>query len=231
MTVILFFIIINAAIVSLVSIFLKKEGLIALYVSYVIVSQLLINFHIIIKNQNFVLGSIAFGYIYIVIDVYNELYELKNASTLIILGIISLMVFLFSSILIMSVDTIGISYNVKKMIYGNQIRTILTDIFVSYGIMQFANIVIFDKVKKITKSKLLWLRSFCSTFLSQTLTAIFFYEIAFCGIFKQYEIFSMILSGLFIKYVIVIVEIPIMYLVKRYNKKQPSMCDEASPKS
>lgn len=175
---------------------------------------MLLNFHTIFLKQDLVVGSIAFGLIYLIIDLHNEEYTAAETKSLTYLGMVCLIVYGFSIKFISVINVYNLENNEISRIFGNQIRTIAADIFVSYGVMQLLNIVIFDRLKKATEGKFLWIRTSFSTFCSQTLTAICFYEIAFIGIYSQNQIISMIFSGLLIKYGLIILEIPTLYCVK-----------------
>ncbi len=210
----LIFIIIDMLLLLVTYRLFEKNGLIAMYVLHIILSQITINIPIKIFGFTTVIGSSLYAVLFLTIDMINEHYGKKEANKAINIGVCILIIFI---IIIIGIKLI-ISGNEDEysqtfnFLFSNQFRIVITDIVVSYFIFQRLNVWIFNKVKKITNNKHLWLRNNASTIISQILTAITFYEIAFVGTIKQSELWQIIAIGLVIKLVVSILETPFLYL-------------------
>lgn len=199
-----------------------KAGIVAIYIFYVIMSQILINVQMIVFGVLLTIGSVMFATLSVCIDIGNELYGKKYADRIVNVGIfILIMLFIITNI----VKIIPIEDNefVKAFnnLFSNQNRIILSDILFSYLVFQKVDILLFDIIKKKTKGKHLWLRGGASTAISQTFIAVFFYEASFIGVWTQSTILTVVLSGLLIKYLFSIIEIPVLYLSKALNYNLP----------
>lgn len=181
-----------------------------LFIAEIIFSQLFLNINFSYSNIIIVVGSINFAFLMLIIDIINEFFSRKDAQKTTFYGMVVLCLYCVSLLILKQVPSKVLNVN----FFSFQIRSILTDIILSYGIMQFLNIWLFDFVKTKTKSKALWLRTSVSTFIAQTLTAFAFYEIVYFDSLNQSEIIKIVLSGLTIKYCVLLLEIPLLYILK-----------------
>lgn len=194
----------------------KTYGLMALYIFYVFISQITINLQVEAFGITMTIGSMMFASLSVCIDVINELYGKKEANKVINAGVMILVSLFLIINLIRLIQPVNNEYsNNFHKIFFNQNRIIITDVFLSYFIFQKLDVWIFDYLRKLTIGKHLWLRGGVSTIISQTLIAVSFYEICFFNIWSQNVIINVIISGLIIKYIYSLLEIPILYLSKR----------------
>lgn len=82
---------------------------------------------------------------------------------------------------------------------------------VAYLISQNWDILVFDKLKKKTKGKHLWLRNCASTMTSQGLDTIIFITIAFYGVLP---VIPLIIGQYVVKLIIAAIDTPFLYAVK-----------------
>lgn len=199
-----------------------KNGLLLMYILNIFISQITINVTYDILDLNIVIGSCFYAVIYLIVDMINEHYGKVEANSIVNIGVFSLIVlfiFIYYTRFLIKINSDDYS---RCFLYltNNQFRIIITDILVSYFLFQKLNIFIFDKIKKITKEKYLWIRNNASTIISQVLTAILFYEFSFYNIYAQNKIWQIILTGLIIKIIVSLMETPFLYISKRVTKNK-----------
>lgn len=211
---VLIFIIIDMCLLLLSYKLFDKYGLIAMYILHIVLSQLTINIPIELFGFTTVVGSSLYAVLFLTIDMINEHYGKNTANKTVDSGVFVLIVFIviISFIKLLIANNNDIYSNTFNQLFENQLRIVISDIVISYFLFQKLNIWIFNKIKKITASKYLWLRNNASTMISQLLTAIFFYQFAFAGIIPQKELWQIIITGLIIKLIITIFETPFLYL-------------------
>lgn len=78
---------------------------------------------------------------------------------------------------------------------------------------QLWDIYIFEKIKKMTNGRFLWLRNCASTFGSQLFDTCLFYLIAFYGVLSNDIIISLVLGAYALKVLIAFIDTPIVYLL------------------
>ena len=105
------------------------------------------------------------------------------------------------------------SVNIEKWEMFNNLfsltwRIVLASL-VAYILSQYNDIIIFDLLKKKTKTKFLWLRNNLSTIISQFIDSVFFITIAFYGIMP---IEQLILGQWTIKIFIALLDTPFVYI-------------------
>jgi hypothetical protein len=81
---------------------------------------------------------------------------------------------------------------------------------------QLFDILIFERIKKATGTRFLWLRNNLSTALSQMMDTAIFYSIAFYGIIPNNVLPLLILGTYLLKVVIAAIDTPIVYLLVRW---------------
>ena len=152
----------------------KNNGLLLMYILHIFISQITINVTYNIFDFNIVIGSCFYAVMYLIVDMTNEHYGKAAANSIINIGVFTLIIlfiFVYCTRFLIKVNSDDYS---RSFLYltNNQFRIIITDIFISYFLFQKLNVLIFDKIKKITKEKFLWIRNNASTIISQVLTAI-----------------------------------------------------------
>ena len=201
--------------------FYGKSALLLIYILHIFMSQITINLSYDILGFNTIIGSCFYAVLFLTLDMANEHYGKDTANSFVNVGVLSLIIMLLLLYFVRFMISSN-SDNYSKAflnLTNNQFRIIIVDIFVSYFLFQKLNVLIFDKIKKITGGKLLWLRNNASTIISQIFTAIMFYELSFCGTIEQYKIWQIILTGLIIKIIVSLFETPFLYISKKVGVK------------
>lgn len=108
-------------------------------------------------------------------------------------------------------------------IFGQGQRIILGSL-TAFLIGQLVDVFIFQKLKKLTGNKLLWLRATGSTLVSQFVDSFVVLFIAFAGIFPTDQILAIGITNYIYKFVIALLLTPIIYLahtfIDRYLGKE-----------
>lgn len=112
-----------------------------------------------------------------------------------------------------SKDKAGNYFNVDyafNTIFGQGQRIIIGSL-TAFLIGQLVDAFFFQKLKKITGSKMLWVRSTGSTLISQFIDSFVVLYIAFAGIFTNDQIMSIALTNYIYKFAIAILLTPVIY--------------------
>lgn len=84
------------------------------------------------------------------------------------------------------------------------------------AVAQLLDIYVFEKIKSMTGEKWLWLRNNGSTAISQFVDTTIFYSIAFYSVIPTEQLPLLVLGTYFVKFIITIVDTPIVYLLVRW---------------
>jgi len=83
----------------------------------------------------------------------------------------------------------------------------------SFAVSQLFDVWAFEKIKLITKGKMLWLRNNGSTSLSQLIDTVVFYTIAFYGLMPNEVLFTLMIGTYVLKLAIALMDTPFVYFV------------------
>lgn len=183
--------------------------MLALYCVEILTAEIMISCTVDFFGAKLVIGAINFATAAIIIDVINENYRLNNAKETTIIGVGVLIVYLAIQAISIFFDNGTSTWNLL------QVRIVIVDIVVSYGVMQLINCFIYNKLKLQLHGKYLWIRAFFSTGATQLITALLFYELVYIDTYSQKQIFEIIVMSLVIKLLFAIIEIPIVYICKK----------------
>jgi queuosine precursor transporter len=199
-----------------------KIGVMLFYVLNVILSQIIIKMQIEIFGFTMILGSALFSMLFISSDVISEHYGRNDAYKMIKLGVISLLFFLFvvQMTLLFVPSSSNTVFESFKNLFSGQWRIIFADIIISYFVFQIFNAWFFNKLRKITKEKYLWLRTNLSAWICHTFVAVLFFQAAFAGVIPQNILWQIIIVGLIVKIILVVVETPVIYLSYKFLPKE-----------
>ncbi|MBC8500945.1 MAG: queuosine precursor transporter [DPANN group archaeon] len=202
--------------------FFGKRGVMVFYVAHIIMSQITVKMQINLFGFTTIFGSMLFAVLFLCTDIITEHFGKKEGYRTVTLGVASLLFFIFviqaATIFVPSeTNTVFDSF---KNLFSNQWRVVFADIIISYLILQKFDVWLFHKINEWTKGKHLWLRNNLSTWTSQTLTAIFFFQAAFFGIIPQAILWQIILTGLAMKLLIALLDTPFVYLSYKFLPKK-----------
>lgn len=121
-------------------------------------------------------------------------------------------------------------------IFGQGNRIILGSL-TAFLIGQLVDVFVFQKLRKVTGSKMLWLRATGSTLISQLVDSFVVLFIAFYGIFSNSQIVAIGITNYIYKFVVAILLTPVIYLghylIDNYLGKEEAhkLSEEASEQS
>ncbi len=165
-----------------------------------------------------VAGSVAVFIVpltFAITDISTELYGKAFTRKLTLAGMITLVVLMvYSAIFVMLEPNVRFSSNeAYKTIFGSSLRIIIASI-VAFGLAQLQDVLIFERIRKITKGKWLWLRTNLSTFASEIVDTTVFMFIAFYMVAPKFDalfVFKMIIPYLLLKIVFAVLITPLVY--------------------
>lgn len=111
-------------------------------------------------------------------------------------------------------DPEGNSFNIDfafDKIFGQGLRIIIGSL-VAFLIGQLVDVFVFQKLRRITGSKMIWLRATGSTLVSQFIDSFVVLYIAFSGIFSNSQIMAIGITNYIYKFIIAILLTPLIYL-------------------
>ena len=154
-------------------------------------------------------GVLAYSITFAITDTLAEIWGRERAQLLVnsgfavlllVWGLISLAIFLPAAPFWQAQEAFA-------SVLGGTSRIILGSI-VAYGISQTFDVWIFHRVKQAYGTRHLWLRNNVSTLISQTIDTCIFVFVAFYG---QFPLLPLIFGQLTVKYVIAILDTPVVY--------------------
>jgi uncharacterized integral membrane protein (TIGR00697 family) len=164
-------------------------------------------------------GVILFPAIYILGDIFTEVYGLHRARGVIWLSFLCNLIFVFFAWLVQILPAAPFwnDQAAYDSILGHTPR-ILVASFAGSLVGQFSNSLILAKVKILTKGRWLWLRTISSTIVGEFLDSALFIFLAFAGT----DMFSplIVIFHSVAKIIIEILATPLTYLVVIYLKKK-----------
>jgi uncharacterized integral membrane protein (TIGR00697 family) len=138
-----------------------------------------------------------------------------------------------------SQDDKGNAFNINfafGKIFGQGLRIIIGSI-TAFLIGQLVDVFIFQRLRKLTGSKMLWLRATGSTLVSQLVDSYVVLFIAFYGVFPNDQIVAIGLTNYLYKFLVAILLTPLIYfghaIIDRYLGKENAekISEEAAGKS
>lgn len=198
-----------------------KMGLIAFYIIHIFLVQITIQMQFDVFGHTMVFGSALFAIIFLAIDVLTEHYGKDEGYKAVRLGSASLLLFLIIVTIVQYFEPSATNEITQEFgaIFGQQIRITLSDLLISYLLLQSFDVWLYNKIGILTKGKHLWLRNNVSSLISQTLIAVFFFQAAFAGVIPQDKLWDIIFHGLLIKWAICMLETPFLYMSRSFKPK------------
>lgn len=160
-------------------------------------------------------GNVLYASIFLATDLLNEHYDKKIAKKAVMIGFFGSIFFLIATQIILKF--VPADYDIAQSAFETLFTLaprIVIGSMIAYLISQNLDVWTFDKIKKITNGKHLWLRNNASTWTSQLVDSIIFSVIAFAGI---YPLFELILFTYIIKIVVAAMDTPFIYLSKIFK--------------
>lgn len=167
------------------------------------------------------IGHVLFSSNFLATDILNECYSQRDAKKAVLIGLFGNIVYLVIMIIAMSyksspIDTIGPHMNAM---FGLNIRITLSSMF-WYLVSNFGDVWLYDKLKKATGGKYLWLRNNLSTIVFNCAENFGFAFFAFGGIYAPGEIISIAVASTLVEIIVGVCDTPFLYLARKLKDKE-----------
>ncbi|KKW10450.1 MAG: hypothetical protein UY50_C0034G0007 [Parcubacteria group bacterium GW2011_GWA2_49_9] len=173
-----------------------------------------------------VAGSVAVFIVpltFAITDISTELYGKAFTRKLTLAGMLTLVILMiYSAIFVVLDPNVRFGANeAYRTIFGSSLRIIIASI-VAFGLAQLQDILIFERIRRMTAGKYLWLRTNLSTFASELVDTTVFMFIAFYLITPKFDalfVVKMIIPYLLLKITFAVLITPIVYAGVRMLRK------------
>ena len=161
---------------------------------------------------NFPFSNIVFSiFTYPIVDCICELWGKKTARQTIWIGLSSqiLITLIIQISIIAPSSTLWRLQPEYQLILSTGLNVVIASI-VAFATSQILDIVVYQKLKEVSKGKKLWIRSNLSTYLGQTIDSILFVNIVF---FNSNQKINLLIGSVLIKIILSFLMTPIVYLI------------------
>ena len=157
-------------------------------------------------------------------DISTETYGRSFSRTLTFAGMIALAVLMVYSVLFVSLapNERFVHDEAYRTVFGTSLRIIIASI-VAFGLAQLQDIFIFERIRRATQGRWLWLRTNTSTFASELVDTTVFMFIAFYMVTPRYDalfIVKLIIPYLLLKIAFALLITPAVYGGVRWLKQK-----------
>ncbi|OGJ67556.1 hypothetical protein A2947_02275 [Candidatus Peribacteria bacterium RIFCSPLOWO2_01_FULL_54_110] len=160
-------------------------------------------------------------------DISTELYGRSFSRKLTFAGMFTLLILMVYSVVFVSLEpnprfTHDEAY---RTIFGTSLRIMLASI-TAFGLAQLQDIFIFERIRKATKEKWLWLRTNLSTFASELVDTTVFMFIAFYMVSPKFDalfIIKLIIPYLLLKIAFAVLITPVVYWGVRWLRRNEEL--------
>ncbi len=158
-------------------------------------------------------------------DIATELYGKRFTRQLTLAGMIALVLLMVYSAVFVWLDPNPrfAADDAYRTVFGSSLRIIIASV-AAFSLAQLQDIFIFEKIRKVTKGKYLWIRTNVSTFASELVDTTVFMFIAFYLITPRFDalfVLKMIIPYLLLKLAFAVLITPAVYAgVKLLKQKE-----------
>jgi len=202
----------------------KLDFLISFYIACIAISELMSGKTFPLLNIGFIhlsasVAIIVVPLVYLINDTITEVYGKPKAQSVVRSGLLMIVFLLLFSILATALPASGMFVGSEKayeLIFGISIRISAASL-IAFAIGEFADVLVFYRIRqRLGKSKL-WLRTNASNFLSEFLDTVIFFTLAFYALNQPFAVNFSFLAGLVIPYWLLkcflsIIETPLVYV-------------------
>ena len=192
----------------------KREGLYVWIGISTIIANIIVCKNIELLGITATLGNVMFASNYLAADIMCEKYGYKDSRKAVILGVVSQIIFIITTMIAISYipsseDMVNDS---MKTLFSINLRVSISSITM-YLASNMLDIYLFEKLKKKYPEKL-WLRNNISTIIANCLENYFFVFFAFVGIYDIGTILAIATSTSLLEIIIAVFDTPFIYLSK-----------------
>ena len=177
-------------------------------------------------GTNLSVGVFCFPIVFIMTDLIGEVYGKKMAKNFVLAGFISILLFLFYSLISTAAPWAEKGLWVKEsynQVFGLSARISIASL-VAFLIAEYQDVFAFFFLKKKTGEKRFWLRSNLSNLWSQLIDTVIFIFVAFLGIYPLATMVAIIIPWWLYKVLMGLLYTPLsylgIYLLKKDGKEE-----------
>lgn len=192
-----------------------KKWLVALLAVNVVLMNIFVTKQMMLFGLAATGGNVLYASIFLSTDMLAEHYGKKVALKAVRIGFFVSIFFLVMSQFILWFTPVGwdTAHGSLQTLFTLTPRIVGASM-IAYLISQHLDVYLFERIKKSTKGKFLWLRNNGSTFVAQGVDSIIFTMLAFYMVPGFEQIWSIILFTWIVKLVVAVLDTPFMYLSK-----------------
>lgn len=173
-------------------------------------------------------GMLTFPVTFVLTDVLNEFYGARVARfitmvaffvAVAVFGVVMLSVHVPWSAVVSAEGYTGTTPNAFANVFAGSQRLLAASL-TAYLVGQLCDIYVFTRLKRLTHSRLLWLRATGSTVVSQLLDTLVVQYLAFAGVVPTGVINRVIASSYVVKFLIALALTPVLYLAHALIEKR-----------
>lgn len=166
------------------------------------------------------IGHVLFSSNFLATDILNECYSQKDAKTAVFIGLFGNIVYLVAMIIAIGYKASPIDTMNEHMsaMFGLNIRITLSSMF-WYMVSNLGDVWLYDKLKKLTNGKYLWLRNNVATIVFNCAENFGFAFFAFGGIYSTKDILSIAIASTLVEILVGICDTPFLYLARKIKSK------------
>lgn len=190
-----------------------KEGIFAWVGMAVVVANVLVCKSVNLFGLSATLGNVLFGTVFLSTDILTERWGPKVARKAVWIGVsINIAAIILTQLAIHFIpNELDVVNDSMKNLFGLYPRVALASCSM-FILSNQLDIFLFEKIKKKTGGKKLWLRNNIATITSQCIENFLFYVIAFLGIYPMSDLIQMTLICCVIEIIVSIIDTPFLYL-------------------
>ena len=179
--------------------------------------------NIMLFGLNLAAGHVMFGSVFLATDILSECYGVKDAKKGVWMGLLADVALIACSQLCRLYIPSGLdsANEAVQRLFSMSLR-ITTASAVMFFISNWCDVLLFNKIRAMTKGKYLWLRNNVATIVCNCLENFLFYFLAFYPSFSGAQIVSMGLATCLLEIVIGVCDTPFLYLARKMKNGDES---------
>lgn len=194
----------------------KREGLMAWVVFASITANIVTAKCVDLFGNSAALGTVLFASTYLATDILCEKYDKADAKKAVLLGLFGIASFVIACQIALAYIPNEYDYAHESMetLFALNLRISISSAIL-YAVANLADVWLFDRIKKATGGKHLWLRNNVATILCNCGENFLFIVIAFIGIYSFKECMIIALTTTVIEAIVAICDTPFLYIAEK----------------
>lgn len=196
--------------------FFGKAGVFAWIAIATIFANIFEAKNIMLFGLNLAAGHVMFGSVFLATDILSECYGKEHAKRGVWVGLFADVALILCSQLcrVYAPSILDTADPAIQRLFSLSLR-ITSASAVMFFISNWCDVLLFDKIKRMTGGKYLWLRNNVATIVCNCLENFLFYILAFYGTYNLGQIFAMGLATCLLEIVIGLFDTPFLYAARK----------------